>query len=323
MMPVALSERIFQSESLIIPYYHMVCDESLAYVKHLYPYKNIRQFINDLDFLLKEYSPLSLDELIEHINNRKEIRKGFLLTFDDGFAQMYSIVAPILMKKGIPAVFFLNSRFIDNQEFCYLNKASLLIDFFQKSPSSHMILKRTYEYLKISNAEVLSRYLHSITYQNRIELDKIAELCNIDFSMYLQTHKPYLDDNQIKSLINQGFSIGAHSIDHPYYPDISLEDQLEQTLESLAFLNERYNLNYSLFAFPHGDIGVSLAFFDQVRSFANITFGTNGPLKDSIPFNLQRINFEKSLEPAKDILRYQLLRKMYYQILGKDVILRC
>src|SRR4029453_12175388 len=45
---------------LVIPYYHVVTDEDLWHVKHLYGYKSPKQFIEDLEFLLRNSSPIGL-----------------------------------------------------------------------------------------------------------------------------------------------------------------------------------------------------------------------------------------------------------------------
>ena len=42
-------------------------------------------------------------------------RRCLHLTFDDGFRELHDVVAPILLRKGIPATFFVNSAFIDNK----------------------------------------------------------------------------------------------------------------------------------------------------------------------------------------------------------------
>ena len=35
----------------LFPYHHVVSDERLAHIINLYPYKNVKQFSADLDFL--------------------------------------------------------------------------------------------------------------------------------------------------------------------------------------------------------------------------------------------------------------------------------
>jgi hypothetical protein len=104
-------------------------DAAIPHVRHLYKYKTVRQFEDDMDFVLKHYFPISLTDLLSSLRSGRPLReRSFLLTFDDGYREMSEIVAPILMKKGISATFFLNSAFIDNKQMCYVNKASLLVE---------------------------------------------------------------------------------------------------------------------------------------------------------------------------------------------------
>ena len=96
---------------LIIPYYHVVSDEAVPHISHLYKHKRTRQFIDDLEFLLKHYSPIGLWDLIGWVRGKNNPPPNcFLLTFDDGFREIYDVIAPILSDKGIPATFFINSE---------------------------------------------------------------------------------------------------------------------------------------------------------------------------------------------------------------------
>ncbi len=44
-----------QRQKLMLPLYHIVNDEKVPHLQHLYPYKKIDQFKTDLDFLLKHF----------------------------------------------------------------------------------------------------------------------------------------------------------------------------------------------------------------------------------------------------------------------------
>jgi len=137
-IPVSVLGKLTRT-NLIIPYYHLVSNEDVLHVKHLYSYKNVNQFINDLDFIIKNYVPVTLNDVLDFIKNGRSFpRRSFLLTFDDGFREMYDVVAPILIRKGIPATFFINSGFIDNKELFYQHKASILKEHFQKTGSSNL-----------------------------------------------------------------------------------------------------------------------------------------------------------------------------------------
>lgn len=321
-LPISLVDK-FSYIAPLIPYYHMVSNERIIHICHLYSYKNEKQFTNDIEFLCSRYQPISLVDLIDHVRHGKKLKKGsYLLTFDDGYSQMYSVVAPILTTKGIPAVFFLNTDFIDNKALCYKNKASIIIDSIISNENIfHNIREPPPIFQNVPFREVPKRIL-SIGYKKKKVLDDIAELFGIYFNDYLIKNQPYLSSFQIRRMIEMGFYFGAHSKDHPLYADLSLEDQLNQTIGSLQFIKEEFKLPYSVFAFPHKDYSVTNEFFHTIENYADLTFGTGGIKIDSVATNLQRIDFEITLEPAKSILTRQFIKKRIYLWLQKARIKR-
>jgi len=312
-IPFSTIEKLTQT-NLTIPYYHMVSDDEKLHIKHLYKHKNIEQFKDDLDFFLKRYSSISLFDVLEFLQDARSLsNRPLLLTFDDGFGEMSEVVAPILVQKGIPATFFVNSAFIDNKGLCYQHKASVLVEYLQRP--SPRLEKEIRGVLVKSNMQFrdIKEGILSVRYQQQDLLDRIACLMDIDFNDYLLIHRPYLTSDQIERLIRDGFSIGAHSIDHPPYPSLSLKDQLFQTLESVRTIRQRFGLDYGAFAFPYSDNNVSEAFFLKLYNsgLVNVSFGTSGLMDDTFPCNLQRIGMETSLMPAEIAIGRQLARKLF------------
>jgi peptidoglycan/xylan/chitin deacetylase (PgdA/CDA1 family) len=307
--------------NLILPYYHMVSDEDVLHVKHLYHYKTTRQFKEDMDILLKNYYPVGLTELLTSMTTGQPLPgNAFLLTFDDGFREMHDIVAPILLEKGVHATFFINSAFIDNRQMCYLNKASILVDQFKNKHILGMEEKAA-QILDANGSEfddVISAIL-SVGYHNRHLLEEIAKEIEIDFDAYLSVRKPYLTSNQINQLIKDGFTIGAHSIDHPYFANLSLAAQLEQAIGSVKQIRENFRLDYGAFAFPHNDDGVSREFFKKIHEsgLIDITFGTGGLANGGGQTHRQRFSLEKPVLPARELLTWQYARRLYNQLKWK------
>lgn len=129
-------------KNVIFPFYHSVSDSYLAHIHHLYHPKTTKQFISDLDFLLKHYCPMDINEVISfRDSSKKRSKPGFFLSFDDGLKEFYEIIAPVLLKKGIPAACFLNSGFVDNKDLFYRYKASLLCEYFLNEKKIMIILK--------------------------------------------------------------------------------------------------------------------------------------------------------------------------------------
>lgn len=327
-VPCSIWERIAKP-TLLLPYYHIVSDGEVYHTKHLYKHKTSRQFVDDLDFLVRRYNPVSLSEIIEHLAKRTLLpENAFHLTFDDGFREMADIVAPILSRKGIPATFFVNTAFIDNNEMCYLNKLSLIIERITRVLPVEAIA-RVLEIMNgngscLATGGDIKGAILSIGYEQRSIVDEIAGVIDFDWKDHLRRDAPYLTSDQVHGLVRGGFTIGAHSIDHPKYSTIPLEEQIDQTLGSLQTIRDTYGLSYGAFAFPHTDRGVSNDFFERIyqSGLIDVSFGTRGLSVDPWPRNLQRINFETPSWPAEQLVSYYCARQLFKRAAGAGELIR-
>jgi peptidoglycan/xylan/chitin deacetylase (PgdA/CDA1 family) len=221
--------------------------------------------------------------------------------------EFYDPIAPMLLRKGIPAICFLNSGFLDNKDLFFRYKASLLIDFLPKLPG------------------YTAEKLLSVRYENRTELDALATSIGFDFNEFLHQHQPYLQSSQVESLIEKGFHFGAHSVDHPEYQYLDLTEQLRQTTRSTETISNKFGLGYRLFSFPFTDYGVSRKFFEIVleeKKIADFTFGCAGLKTDVMPRHLQRIPMEANNLSAEAALRREFLYFWLKMPFGKNRIRR-
>src|SRR5579872_2930270 len=141
LLPAGLLKKIVQPGTLF-PYHHLVDDGDVLHVKHLYTYKNRKQFQEDLDHLLKHLQPVSAEAVAAAVLGGRSLpRNAFLLTFDDGFRQVYDTIAPILSAKGVPAIFFVNPAFLDNRVLFYRCKISLVIEAILQRQEQPGLLK--------------------------------------------------------------------------------------------------------------------------------------------------------------------------------------
>jgi peptidoglycan/xylan/chitin deacetylase (PgdA/CDA1 family) len=292
-------------QKILLPFYHTVAERPLPHIKNLYRMKTVAEFQKDLDFLLKHFEPIDVDTLF-HLMRNKKVPKNpvFHVTFDDGLKEMYDIVAPILLKKGVPATFFVNSGFVNNKELFYRHHACLAVEYCKDKQN------------KCTIDEILL-----CSYRDRDKLFHYYSQQQVDD--FLKNEKPYLTTEQIQTLSRQGFTIGAHSIDHPYYDQIPLPEQLRQPKNSLDCVASTVNQKLRLFAFPFTDCNVTKDFFNEIKPYVDISFGTAGLKKDAIPYHLQRIGVEKgSAESLKSVLRKELVKYIVKIFMGRNVVYR-
>jgi len=313
-------------QKLFAPFYHSISNLPLPHLANLYDLRSEKQFIADLDFLLKYYQPISLEDLKDQHKN-KNGKPFFFLSFDDGLKEVYEVAMPMLLKKGVPATIFLNSAFVDNQDLFYRYKASVLIDFIEKEKITKCPSKQIESLLaeKGIYEKDVKQGLLKVHYHQREVLDRIADLVEVSFKDYLRNEKPYLTSAQINEMIEKGFSFGAHSIDHPEYHLLPIDEQLRQTKVSLDFVEKNYPSQIRSFSFPFTDAGVSAAFFEQLHQSDDrpqYTFGCAGLKLDAAPNHFQRFPMEGAAASAEALIKTEYLYYLLKSFLGKNRIKR-
>jgi len=305
--------------TILIPFQHIVSDKEVPYIQPLYQFKTTQQFETDLDYLLKHFEAVTLLDVIHHQKNKIPFKKtSFLLTFDDGLRQVYDVVAPLLLRKGVPAALFLNPAFIDNKVLFHDLKKGLILHHLDSHPIHTEILQKASEISgsKIHTLQQLKKAVRSINYLTRSRADEMAALLNIDFDEFRKKERPFMTAEQISELVRKGFEVGAHSVDHPLFSLISVEEQIRQTIESLNLVCQQFDIAYRAFAFPYLDTGVGRAFFNQISNHnhpPDLMFGNRTGMSENFPGVLHRYIGENpsisAATMAKAVLAFSLVRK--------------
>ncbi len=324
-IPLSILKTITR-QKVLLPFYHLVSDQEVPHIKHLYHVRNSNQFVKDLDYLLKHYKPINLEQLKQSILHQKSLpNNSMFLSFDDGLAECYHIIAPILLKKGIPATFFLNSAFVDNKALMFRYKASLLIEHLDQFPNKvetiarHLFRKKNWIYTDFRVD------LKKICWKNQAFLNDLALALEVDFDQYLHVKKPYLNKDQIRAMQQWGFNFGSHSIDHPRYNTISPIAQIEQTMQGHQQLVQNLKNIDKVFAFPFTDDAVGLSFFDTIfkGNSLDLSFGGAGIKQEKIARHLQRLGLESTqIRSSKQIIHSEYCYYLLKSIFGKNTIQR-
>uniref|UniRef100_UPI0032176A44 polysaccharide deacetylase family protein n=1 Tax=uncultured Draconibacterium sp. TaxID=1573823 RepID=UPI0032176A44 len=305
------AQRLFGSASPVFhPFYHVVSNTQLPHILN-YPYLNEKQFEQELDYFLRFFKPVSLEELYNNSHSKGNI---FHLSFDDGLRECAEIVAPLLLKKGVPATFFVNSGFIDNKELFHRYKASLIATEMAKHPDSEAQL-----FLQENNLNCKSILQAGFT--QRDILNTAAEILELDFNAFLNEQKPYLSTEQIKELHQKGFSIGGHSHKHPEFWKIPEKKQLKHIRKSMEWVNANVDQEIKAFSFPFTDDGISSKLITKLKTknICDITFGTAGVKYDEITSHFQRYPAEQRGD-FRNNLKAEFVYFKLRKIIGKATV---
>jgi len=262
----------------------------------------------------------------------------FHITIDDGLRSAGEQMAPILRQKGVPATFFVNSAFVGNRALMYRYTAALIVSHLrvarsaaaqaallgegrafleQQQRASASAIPRENSMHAIAGAgnasfhvpgsltstRHLERWVLAQGYAQQHLLQGLAAQLGLDITAFLDTVRPYLDLEDLRSLQQQGFHIGAHSIDHPWYQHISPDERMQQTLTSLEWVRAHLPGSPDVFAFPFSDAGLPGSLIQQgLAGGVRLHFGGPG-LRPSPAGALSRVAMEKDRAEAPSIVR--------------------
>jgi peptidoglycan/xylan/chitin deacetylase (PgdA/CDA1 family) len=306
----------------ISPFYHLVTNNPLPHVKHLYKIFSVKEFERDLEYLLRYFTPIDAKSLIQYPNLDIELSKpSIFLSFDDGYREVKDIISPILLRKGIPATFFINPAYIGNSDLMYRCKISLIIDKIETSGISNSITAGLAFLLKTENdISKIKRNLIQLKFSQIGIITKIAEMVDLNFDDYLSKVQPYLTLSELQTLVNSGFTIGGHGFNHPYFNEISYKDQFSEVERCMQWIRVNFPDHPKLFAFPFTDFGVSHDLLKQIitgqDSLCDVSFGTAGIQPPRFERHLQRIPMEVKGSSAQWIVEGEILYYIVKKSLG-------
>lgn len=306
---------LLSGQRTIFPYYHVVSDETLPHISHLYTYRNEQEFEGDLETMLRHFEPISIEQYLEG-KGVQGGKQSMVLSFDDGLVECYSYIAPLLRKKGIPAIFFLNNDFIDNRGLFYRYKASILIDHLEKVRTARTLAA---EYMQIPEEQLRDAIL-MINYRQIPLLDALSLHVEVDDAIYLRDRSVYMSTEQVKKLMEWGFHVGAHSMDHPQFYRMEEKKMEAQVSRSMFDLRERFKISPACFAFPFSSDGIPERIIDEIlnEKIADVLFGTAGLKKTGRSRFVQRISMESSGLPAGRLLKAEHLAYLLKGIVGRN-----
>jgi len=315
-IPTRLFSILLQRD-LINFFYHIVTDTNVPHIRHLYPVVPISLFLKSLDFLQERYSFISYSELHDHYQRGSPLpEKPVHLSFDDGFAECFSIVRPILIDRSIPCTFFLTTDWLDNRKLYFRHIISLCVDKAKRLKSCHQIdfIERLNNRTGLSHVDIndFSKWLMEFRQNDKGLLDEICHLLSIDLKNYLAESKPYLTRDQVRQMDLEGFTIGAHGMSHQKLGFVH-EDVVEQEIVgSCKVIQEITGQAIVPFSFPQSAARVDRSMLYEIldhNPLVGLLFDTKD-LRIDNKFLLNRVwaerplTSERKLHPISEILRH-------------------
>lgn len=292
-LPLRVLRRLFPRRVLGLCY-HVVSDRSLPHVRQLYRYKDPTQFEADLLYLKRNFRLLSHEEL----RRGEGGSDAAVLTFDDGLAECFTVVRPLLLRHGVPCVFFLSPPHLDNRRMFPFDRASLALDALgeKEGREAREALAGAGELFGRSFADVpdlarwLTRWMRTLRPEEEALLDRLCALAGVDVERYLAERRPYLTTEQALALAADGFTLGAHGLRHVALGAFSAAEVRREIVESCARVAELTGAERVPFAFPYDADAVDRDLLESIRAESPVDlFFDSGPVGPDRPFLVNRL----------------------------------
>jgi peptidoglycan/xylan/chitin deacetylase (PgdA/CDA1 family) len=208
-----------------------------------------------LRFLTKYYTPVRLQDLLGDGNARALPARAVLVTFDDGYQSNFEWAAPLCKKFRVPAIFFLNAAFIDNQRLAPDNLVCYVANKFgiETITSAIRAVKGADSSTVTSLAEVFSCFFPAISLAERKAfLDALVQLTGIDEIKLAKEAGLYLTRKQVRAIASWDFDIGNHTYTHVHCRQLAPESITVEIDRNKAELEALTGKKVRSFSVPYG-----------------------------------------------------------------------
>lgn len=227
----------------------------------------VEQFEQHIIFFNKEFTIISVDQLIEKMEDNKPIDKKYaVLTFDDGYIDNYLIAFPILKKHTTPAAFYITTDYIDSPHIPWWDEIAWII---RHTKVTHIKISNWDETIDISLGSIVQKVNSVLKVvkqdKSRTMADKIYELeniCQCSMPNDIKNTQLFVNWLQIKEMSDNNMHIGSHSLSHNILSHLSEEQQKLEITKSKEKIEMHIEKKVTSIAYP---VGGKLSFTQQTQ----------------------------------------------------------
>jgi len=205
-------------------------------------------------WLKKWLNVLPLDAAVNHLKNGTLPARAACITFDDGYADNYSVALPVLQRHGLTASFFVATGFLNGGRMWNdtIAEAIRLTDKPWLDLSGIGLAQYpmgTWEDRRSALASIIGKIKYQPVAQ-RVELTgRLADAAGVRLPSNLM-----MTSEEVMALRHAGMCIGAHTVSHPILAGLPDDEARGEIEESRASLEQILDERVTLFAYPNGKL---------------------------------------------------------------------
>lgn len=251
----SIARLLAPSVSLRCVIFHNISDTESSLTRGLGVTVTRASFEAALTFLTRHYTPVSLQQVLENSDGNRLPSRPVLVTFDDAYASVVDVAAPLCRELGVPAVFFVNAAFIDNQRIALDNLVCHVANSFGLGAVNDLVraIDGTRRCRLRSLTEVFDIFLPVISLRARQDFrDALLQQAQISEQDLAAEAGLYLTRQRLRDLSSLNFEIGNHTYTHVNCRSLSGSDFEAEISRNKAVLEEISETPVRSFSVPYG-----------------------------------------------------------------------
>lgn len=260
---------------LYISMYHYVRD-----LKHSrYPEikgLDVSLFRQQIEFMKEHFSIVTMEQVIDAVERKINLpENALLLTFDDGYADNYTFVLPILEEFGVQGSFFIPGKTFTTHQLLDVNKVHYILasaDILKlvEDVKKEMDYFRGQEFDYASTEELFQKYAIANRFDPKETIfvkrmlqtvlpEKVRNMISSKlFEKYVGVseeqlaYELYLTEDQIRTMKRHGMFIGVHGYDHYWLGNLESEQMKTDISMALDTLDEFIDRKHWVMNYPYG-----------------------------------------------------------------------
>ncbi len=221
-----------------------------------------------MDTVLARYDVVALSDVLEARDPpgaSRRPKRRVVVCFDDAYASVAQLAAPVLAARGVPWTLFLNPGFVGNRTLALDNLVAYVFNRHGTAP-----LSRAFGQPVSTLPHVLSGLLPDQSpAQRRSLVESLAADVGADVSDLARDAGLYLSAEEVRALADSGVEIGNHTADHVHCRNLDRASAAEQLVDSREAVGALTGRPVRDFAYPYGS-------FDDVTQLSTKTLRDSG-----------------------------------------------
>jgi len=275
-----------------------------------YPFKamaiSVENFEKQIQFLAKKFRVIPLREAASILKRRRITEHLAVITFDDGYFDIFQYCLSTLRKHNIPATVFLSIDPVENTSQLWFDRVASLQS---KKIEWKKLEQELSQRLSPDGVTALSQILpqgQDITRENIVKAVsflkglpncqrefaiRALEGCTYPNASETKDQVRYLSWEEVKELAESGITLGAHTMSHPILTKCDPAKAFLEIGGAKEELEKRLEKPILEFAYPNGDYNCSVQQIVIDCGFTcAVTIGNRGNTSARNLFALQRLN---------------------------------